>query len=262
MSSLNPSPRTTRPSPAVARGRFTWFLGPGFFLLAAWFLFGPDLAQVPIPERLEVTSNRISIKPLRGIVGEPPTIEIGGYRKTCMECHRIFLSDPPKTHDLKQHTHIRLDHGPLESCVDCHDLKDRDRLLTKEKEKIPFTRSSYLCAKCHERIGEDWKVGAHGKTQKAWDPKDPRMRRFECAECHNPHRPVEPAMQPFIPLPGPNTLRMTKPHGTPEGNHEVEILDPLEKALLIGEEKAGHGAAHDAGKPREGEPHPGKGEGR
>ncbi len=236
-----------RPASAV-QSRTAWFVGPVFLALAAWFLFGPETISIPESKTPDFPRELISIAPLRKTLGEPPAIEIGGYRKTCMECHRIFRSEPPRETNLRQHTEIRLRHGPLASCLTCHDRADRNRLVTKEGRKIPFTRSSELCAKCHQTIAADWSRGMHGKDQGSWKPGDPKMRRFQCANCHDPHEPTRPAMQPFTPLPGPHTLRL--PPEPEEGSvhekipHGKEALDPLYRAFhggLRGDAEKGGG---------------------
>ncbi|RMF75544.1 MAG: hypothetical protein D6744_13315 [Planctomycetota bacterium] len=164
--------------------------------------------------------------PRRIALGDPPTVQIGAFRQTCMDCHRMFppADDPPK--QLMQHTHIKLDHGINDRCRNCHDPEDRNRLVLHGGESIPYERVVELCAKCHGPTYHEWQRGAHGRTNGYWNPAFGPVRKLKCTECHDPHSPRHPAMDPVRPLPPPNTLRMGEPR-KPSHDPPEERRDPL-----------------------------------
>lgn len=112
-------------------------------------------------------------------------------------------------------------------CLDCHDTKDRDKLIRLDGELLTFNESQLLCGGCHGSILRDWDAGIHGTTSGYWDTtrdaEGASIRKI-CVECHSPHAP---AFQPLMPMAGPVT-RLDAPHGShdqahPEGApHEEE----------------------------------------
>ncbi len=214
-------------------GWASFLIGPAFFGLAYWFLAGPDLSQIPHTRAVVVPAEDISIEPRRQILHDPPTINLGGFERTCMDCHRHFppREDTPKR--LLQHTHIRLNHGINDRCRNCHDVEDRNRLVLYGGESISYDQVVELCEKCHGPTYEDWVRGMHGKVLGYWDEALGPVRRLVCTECHDPHTPRIPAMSPIRPLPPPSTLRM----GNPQEHvyEELEELDPLRRALHLAE---------------------------
>lgn len=185
-----------------------WLIGPLFALVAAWLFFGGSAIEQPPIDGVTVAAADISTAPRRSILGDPPTIKIDGFDRTCMDCHRIFKasSDPPP--HLMQHAHIQLRHGINDRCRNCHDVDDRNLLVLHGGEKIPYSRVTELCAKCHGPTYRDWQQGMHGRTNGYWDASRGPSVRVSCTECHDPHNPNSPAMDSISPLPRPRTLRM------------------------------------------------------
>ncbi|MFH0947134.1 MAG: hypothetical protein V2A76_18255 [Planctomycetota bacterium] len=228
----DPSPLDALNSSKGIGGWAGFLIGPAFFLLAAWLVFGKDLSQVPIEESPGIRASDISTAPRRQIpVGESALVNINGFDRTCMDCHRIFptRTGVPKRNRL-QHRQILLSHGPNVRCVTCHDATDRDLLVLQDDSTAPLTATELLCASCHGRAYSDWKVGMHGRTNGYWDATRGKLVRLTCAECHDPHNPTFPARGRIKPLPGPRTLRMGEPAGHDGADHEEEE-DPLRAPL-------------------------------
>ena len=214
-----------RPQAQAAFGSGGWLVGPGFLLLAAWLTWGPELASVPDAATPGVRADELSIEPMRKVLDDPPTIHINSFDRTCMECHRTFLSDPPRNIPLEQHGHIALDHGINTSCIDCHDWQDRDLLVQRDGTTLPYGQVVTLCSQCHPTLYEDWTHGVHGRVQGYWNEALGAPRKLICTECHDPHIPRSPARDPLAPLPGPNSLRQGD---VPDpGEHLHGRRDPL-----------------------------------
>ena len=208
-----------------------FLIGPLFLLLAGWFLWGPDLSDAPVVEGARVTADDIDIAPRRKTLGNPALININGFDRTCMDCHRMFASGQKSDPRQRlQHQHIALSHGPNVRCATCHDEQDRDRLVLQDGSTVELHEISRLCGDCHRRVLDDWKAGMHGRTNGFWDPRQGELRRLDCAECHDPHNPTFPARGRIRPLPGPNTLRMGAPALHSEA-HEPTEEDPLRAHL-------------------------------
>jgi len=175
----------------------------------------------------------LSTAPRRKILGDIPVINIDGYDRTCMDCHKLFPARDAAPEALLQHKNILLDHGINDRCRNCHDVKDRNRLVMASGDSISYGEVVLLCAKCHGPIYRDWEHGMHGRTNGYWDSKRGKQRRLSCIECHDPHSPRIPAMDPLAPLPPPKTLRMGEP-----GEHDPEKTDPLRRSLKISAEAA------------------------
>jgi len=216
-------------SRSAPRGGAGFLTGLGLLLLACWFLWGADLVEIPTTKAAIVPAAELSTAPRREILSDPPTIELDGFKRTCMECHRLFPARDVAPGKLLKHTHIVLDHGINNLCRNCHDVEDRDRLVLHDGVPIDYDDVVVLCAKCHGPTFRDWERGMHGRTNGYWDAAQGQPRQLGCTECHDPHNPRVPAMDPMSPLPPPNTIRMGD-HG--EGKHEkTEELDPLRKVL-------------------------------
>lgn len=212
-------------------GQSSLFVGPVLFVLAVWFLVGSKNPEIAMEQTPDISKNEISPAPLRTMLGHPPMVKIGGFKRTCQECHRMFESRPESYKKLNQHQHVVLKHGINDRCFNCHDLKNRDLLRLHGTTTVTFAESVQLCAKCHGPTYRDWTKGIHGKTLGAWATESKVQRRLKCVECHNPH---QPAFQTFAPLPGPHTLRMGKPH-----DHKVDSESPLLRWLKPTESKKG-----------------------
>lgn len=178
-------------------------VGPGFLLLAAWFLRGPDTVRVPAGEPVAVDPAQLSIAPRREVLGDVPSIEVDGVQRTCVECHALFEPSVETPKVLKIHAGVHLDHGINDRCRNCHHLQDRDMLVLHDGREIRFSESEFLCAKCHGPTFRDWELGAHGRSNGYWDLTRGERVRLKCSQCHDPHNPRVPAMDPLVPLPGP-----------------------------------------------------------
>lgn len=199
-----PSQLPDDPADFRAGDLFAWVIGPAFLGLAAWFVLGSPRTQVPAAPSALVSRDLIRPGARRGMTGEPPEVVVGGFRHRCNECHRLFDSPPVDRRTLVQHTEIVLRHGMNDRCFNCHDHRDRERLVTRTGT-IGFDEVPRLCAQCHGTVYRDWERGMHGKTMGSWDASSGAQRRLTCNECHDPHSPAYPVIAP---LPGPNTLRM------------------------------------------------------
>jgi uncharacterized CHY-type Zn-finger protein len=106
-------------------------------------------------------------------------------------------------------------------CLDCHDTKDRDKLIRLDGELLTFNQSQLLCGGCHGSILRDWDAGIHGTTVGFWDlsrdTAGQSLRRL-CVECHSPH---DPAFRPLAPMPGP-VARVAGPGPAAASEHSEE----------------------------------------
>lgn len=204
-------------SPSSRSDASAWvgsLVGPVFLALAAWFVWGPTRSGLPHSEAVSVRPDQFSTEPPRSVMADPPTAFIGGFDQSCMDCHRFFQSTVPTDRQRTQHTHIVLDHGLNNRCLNCHHDGDRSKLVLHDGTPIPFAEVEHLCAKCHGPTYRDWQQGMHGKTLGYWSPSLGPQRRLKCTHCHDPH---SPAFKPVAPLPGPHTLRMgRRHHGVPD----------------------------------------------
>lgn len=127
----------------------------------------------------------------------PPPFTEGIY--PCSECHADMKPNPKRRELTEEHTNIQLkNHAEQERwCLDCHDLKNRDKLRLVSGEPIDFNHSYRLCGQCHGDKYRDWKVGIHGKRTGEWNGKKEYLL---CAHCHNPH---QPRFKPLPPKPPP-----------------------------------------------------------
>ncbi|MHC4427396.1 MAG: hypothetical protein ACYS0D_02180 [Planctomycetota bacterium] len=205
-------------------------IGPVFLALAAWFWFSRNDVSVPHTGAVEVARADITTRPMRQPLPDPPFIISGGYRLSCMECHRL-MTPPVQPHPrLMQHRHIQLGHGVNDQCFNCHDRLDRERLLLRTGETVPFADAPRLCGQCHGTTWRDWQRGVHGRSNGYWDRSRGTLRRLSCVNCHDPHAP---AFDPMVPLPGPRTLRMGEPD-VASHTEQVHRHNPLRQWSLKG----------------------------
>lgn len=209
--------RPTRRTPA-------WWVPTVFMGLAAWLVFAPPGAPVPVESTAPFDRARIDPSPVRSPLGDPPRVMIDGYERVCQECHKLFESAPETPRRLTQHTQLVLDHGLNDRCFNCHDRDNRNRLALPGTRTVAFTEVDQLCGKCHGPTWRDWQQGMHGRVDGYWLEQAGASRRLTCTHCHDPHAPAFGAL---VPLPGPNTLRMG-----PQPHHEEagpEQPNPLRK---------------------------------
>jgi len=124
----------------------------------------------------------------------------------CSECHKEMKPNPKRRELKEEHTNIQLkNHAEKERwCLDCHDLKNRDKLRLVSGELIDFTESYRLCGQCHGDKYRDWKSGIHGKRTGQWNGK---KQYLLCAHCHNPHNPRFKELHPMPPPMRPENIR-------------------------------------------------------
>jgi len=165
------------------------------------------------------------------MLGDPPVINIDGFDRTCMDCHRTFPPRPDTPVRLLKHEHVVLDHGINDRCRNCHYDADRDKLVLRGGVVIGYGEVEQLCAKCHGPTYRDWQRGAHGRTHGYWDTTRGEMVRLQCTQCHDPHNPRVPAMDPLWPLPGPDTLRVGIEQDASDHHGATQVHDPLRRSL-------------------------------
>jgi len=175
-----------------------------FLVTAVIFALIPQGSGIPITATPQVSAEDISITPRFTAMGDDAVTMIESFDRNCMDCHEIIDSEP-RNEDLIQHEHIKMDHGLNGRCINCHDIKDRDKLVLRDGKTVGFGKSPMLCAQCHGTTYREWERGVHGKTLGYWDTTQGEAKKLLCVECHNPH---SPHYAPIKALPAPNTLRM------------------------------------------------------
>ncbi len=205
-------------------------VGPALLLVAAWFVYGTDLAEIPDCKASVVHKQFLTTAPRRTILGDPPMITLDGFTRTCNSCHMIFPAREEAPAKLLRHQHIKLDHGINDRCRNCHDVRNRNDLVLYSGIAISYANVVELCAKCHGPIYRDWERGMHGRTNDYWSRESGSPHKLGCTECHDPHNPRVPAMDQLMPLPAPRTLRMGD-HEEHDGGEEKIEQDPLRRAL-------------------------------
>lgn len=226
----------TDSSAATLTGARGFLIGPAFIALAIWFLWGPNLAGVPVTAPAVVPPGMLSTAARRTPLIDPPATMIAGMAHGCMDCHAIFKVEHRPAGERLQHAQIVLNHGINDDCRNCHDLEDLDRLVLYGGKSIPYADVVQLCSKCHGPTYEDWVHGMHGRINGYWDTSRGAAHKLGCTECHNPHSPRHPAMEPIPPLPAPHTFRMGDQ--SEWDGHDVDEVDPLRRALHLADEAA------------------------
>jgi hypothetical protein len=136
----------------------------------------------------------------------PPPMTEGMF--PCSNCHAAMETNHKKRELKEEHTQIKLHHAEtMRWCLDCHDIKNRDKLRLYNGELIKFTESYKLCGECHGPQYRDWRAGIHGKRTGYFMGSGKRTY-YLCAHCHDPH---EPKFKPIKPEPPP-VLPMDKKH--------------------------------------------------
>jgi len=114
----------------------------------------------------------------------------------CENCHTKGLIAPnEKVRELTDmHAEIQLQHGGGRFwCTTCHDLTDRNYLVSLKKQRISLNDPYLLCGQCHSARQKDYFMGAHGRRKANWKGE---KRLTNCTECHNPHAPKTPPRIP------------------------------------------------------------------
>jgi hypothetical protein len=190
------------------------------FALAGFFVLESGRGvELPIPGPSGVKASDLHLGPPRQALQDPPQIQNGAFRQTCSECHALFPSPEVPRSPLLQHVGIVLNHGLNDRCYNCHALENRDLLVLRDGTTLGYGEVPRLCAQCHGTVYRDWQNGTHGRTNGYWDRTAGEPVRLSCTQCHDPHSPKYPR---FVPLPGPNTLRM----GAQDGGRESHAKKP------------------------------------
>jgi hypothetical protein len=188
--------------------------------------------SIPDATTPSVDPDALVVRSRREPLADPASILVADRPQNCNACHAIFRPEPgappsPRARaggDLDYHRDVILSHGMNDRCANCHSASDTERLALRDGTLIPFAETPLLCAQCHGTAYRDWQRGMHGRTMGSWITGSPEQRRLGCNECHDPH---SPRYEPYVPLPGPNTLRMGEtPHH--DGSHAVE-RNPLRR---------------------------------
>lgn len=199
-----------------ALGLRDFALPVGFLALAALLWLWPSAVEIPRSSPVQVDPAALVVQPRRAAMTDPPRITVEGQLEHCNACHQIFRSAHSGGEAIHYHPDIRLSHGLNTRCVNCHDADDRERLTLRDGTTVSYAETPLLCAQCHGTLYRDWQAGTHGKTLGSWKVGEPAQRRLNCNECHDPHSPRYPG---YVPLPGPNTLRMGAQSASEEASH-------------------------------------------
>ncbi len=182
-----------------------WSIGPVFLGVAAWLALASPHADVPRGDVRVVPTKDIRPGAWRTPLADASKSVVAGVARPCSDCHKLFTPSPVEPRTLVQHKEIVLNHGLNARCLNCHDGKDRDKLVLHDGTLVGFSDTPKLCSQCHGTVYRDWQRGVHGKTLGSWDAQSGKQHRLACNECHDPH---SPAYKPIAPLPGPRTMRM------------------------------------------------------
>ena len=115
----------------------------------------------------------------------------------CDQCHADMEADPEiRKLDTPHHAEIQHGRGRI-WCLSCHDLENRNNLVTLLDEPVDFDEAHVVCGGCHASQHKDWVFGAHGKRVASW--RGERVQ-YNCTQCHDAH---DPAIAPRAPEPPP-----------------------------------------------------------
>jgi hypothetical protein len=124
----------------------------------------------------------------------------------CSTCHSDLEPNPARRELLDAHTEIVLKHDEQHRwCLDCHSMRDRDKLQLANGNLLDFKESYLLCGQCHGPQLRDWKAGIHGKRTGSWNGA---KRYLLCVHCHNAHSPGFQKMKPESPPLHPEEIKV------------------------------------------------------
>lgn len=125
----------------------------------------------------------------------PPPFSPGVF--PCSDCHNADREPDPTPRELSEHD-FKFEHDAEHRwCLDCHDIRDYDKLHLSNGTPLDFTESYRLCGQCHGDKYRDWRVGVHGRRTGEWNGQKSYLL---CVNCHNPH---SPRFKPLKPEPAP-----------------------------------------------------------
>jgi len=122
----------------------------------------------------------------------------------CSDCHNADREPDPTPRELSEHD-FKFEHDAEHRwCLDCHDIRNYDKLHLTGGQQIDFTESYKLCGQCHGDKYRDWRVGVHGRRTGDWNGQKSYLL---CVNCHNPHSPKFKPIKPQPPPVRPENLR-------------------------------------------------------
>lgn len=210
-------------TPQQSQSLISWLPCLVFICTAGLLWLAPWSAEVKTHATPAIDPQDLSTEPLRTPLGNPPLTVINGFERDCQDCHKLFTNGQEHNDGKLQHNHIKLAHGLNDNCLNCHFDSNRNKLRLHGNKSITFDKSEMLCAQCHGTTWRDWKNGSHGRVQGSWQEYAEERNRLTCVACHDPHQPAFPGIKP---LPGPQTLRMGKPHQH-QHHYESSLMDWL-----------------------------------
>ena len=142
----------------------------------------PDQPEVGIEE-----DHYLDKSPVRQTKGLDLVKEQWTY--DCMSCHRLLEAKWHYDRKMVEHENIVLNHGNNRLCLNCHHPKNRNAFSDYDGSEIAEEDVVSLCAKCHGPTYQDWKAGAHGRTNGYWDKTKGPQTKLRCIQCHDPHSP-------------------------------------------------------------------------
>jgi hypothetical protein len=112
-------------------------------------------------------------------------------QKNCLNCHKdgrieVVGSKEPDSHWDIQKT-FKHAQSHVMNCTTCHNPSEITQLKLLDGQKLSVDQSFKVCAQCHFKQEQDWRLGAHGKRIGSWYGE--RVIK-NCASCHNPHKPA------------------------------------------------------------------------
>lgn len=178
-----------------SNSQFIWWIACLFLIVAVLLSFNFWGRVNPIVKNELVDPVYFSTQPVRAARLAPVT-EKDGLKLRCNDCHQNIQPSIVRKSHISSHDEIKLQHGINNYCTTCHSLNKREFLIDMQGEEIPFSKSEFLCQKCHGTIFNDWEKGAHGRINGYWDRSKGEVKKLTCVSCHDPHQPKFQDMKP------------------------------------------------------------------
>lgn len=158
---------------------------------------GQNATSAPSSTSTSASASSQDTSPVGKIEVPPPPFSKGMF--PCSECHDPEIPVNTKRRTFKRvHSDIDFKHDAEHRwCLDCHAVKDRDKLHLANGDLIDFEESFKLCGQCHGDKYRDWRAGVHGRRSGDWNGHKTYLL---CVHCHNSH---SPRFQPMKPMPPP-----------------------------------------------------------
>lgn len=112
-------------------------------------------------------------------------------QKNCLNCHKDGRIEAVGGKEADSHWDLQktFKHAPSQvmNCTTCHNSSEITQLKMLNGEKVGMNQSFQVCAQCHFKQEQDWRLGSHGKRLGSWTGE---RTIKNCASCHNPHKPA------------------------------------------------------------------------